>query len=279
MQSYKKSIVYFAEIERIKLFANGSVSKFLSRNDADEGLKENLQIKKEGVVLEVVKVGFKAREHLLEGCGIAVVQGGVGRHARAHLVEVLVARINGHNLVDEVFALRSRAYKRHVAYENVPQLGQLVEVVVAKEASDTREAVFVLFDAELRRSLLGVDFHAAEFIDEKRPSTFSDALLAVDGRAAVLALDGYVAKEHQRREYHEAEERYEPVESAFYESRHTRPPTEQVELVVLILHLPFVSRDQLFRMCIGVAQERGKCANVLMRFLNVLMRLFNVLMC
>ena len=74
MQSYKKSIVYFAEIERIKLFANGSVSKFLSRNDTDEGLKENLQIKKEGVVLEVVKVGFKACEHLLEGCGVAVVQ-------------------------------------------------------------------------------------------------------------------------------------------------------------------------------------------------------------
>ena len=217
MQSYKKSIVYFAEIERIKLFANGSVSKFLSRNDTDEGLKENLQIKKEGVVLEVVKVGFKACEHLLEGCGVAVVQSGVGCHAWAHLVEVLVARVNGYNLVDEVFALRSRAYKRHVAYENVPQLGQLVEVVVAKEASDTREAVFVLFDAELRRSLLGVDFHATEFIDEKRPSTFSDALLAVDGGAAVLALNGYVAEEHQRREHDEAEERYDQVEASFCE--------------------------------------------------------------
>ena len=217
MQSYKKSIVYFAEIERIKLFANGSVSKFLSRNDADEGLKENLQIKKEGVVLEVVKVGFKAREHLLEGCSVAVVQGGVGRHARAHLVEVLVARINGHNLIYKVFALRSRAYKRHVAYENVPQLGQLVEVMVAKEASDTCEAVFVLFDAELRLSLLGVDFHAAEFIDEKRPSTFSDALLSVDGGAAILALDGYVAEEHQRREHDEAEERCDQVEASFCE--------------------------------------------------------------
>lgn len=259
--------MYFAEIERIKLFANGSVSKFLSRNDADEGLKENLQIKKEGVVLEVVKVGFKAREHLLEGCGVAVVQGGVGRHARAHLVEVLVAWVNGHNLIYKVFALRSRPYKCHVAYENIPQLGQLVEVVVAKKASDTREAVLILFDAELRLSLLGVDFHAAKFIDEKRPSAFSDALLAVDGWSTVLALDGYVAEEHQRREHHEAEERYEPVESAFYESRHTRPPTEQVELVVLILHLLFVSREQLFRMCVCGIQWKGKCANVLMRLL------------
>lgn len=263
--------MYFVEKERIKTFANESVSKFLSRNDADKGLKENLQIEKERLVLEVVKVGFKACEHLLEGCGVAVVQGGIGRHARAHLVEVLVARVNGYNLIYKVFALRSRPYKCHVTYENIPQLGQLVEVVVAKKASDTREAVFVLFDAELRLSLLGVDFHAAKFIDEKRPSAFSDALLAIDGRAAVLALDGYVAEEHQRREHHEAEERYEPVESAFYESRHTRPPTEQVELVVLILHLLFVSREQLFRMCIGVAQERGKCANVLMRLFNVLM--------
>ena len=217
MQSYKKSIVYFAEIERIKLFANRSVSKFLSRNDADEGLKEYLQIKKEGVVLEVVKVGFKAREHILEGCGVAVVQGGVGCHARAHLVEVLVARVNGYNLIYKVFALRSRPYKCHVAYENIPQLGQLVEVVVAKGASDTREAVFVLFDAELRRSLLGVDFHAAEFIDEKRPSAFSDALLSVDGGAAILALDGYVAEEHQRREHDEAEERCDQVEASFCE--------------------------------------------------------------
>ena len=138
-------------------------------------------------------------------------------------------------------------------------------MVVAKKASDTREAVLILFDAELRLSLLGVDFHAAKFIDEKRPSAFSDALLAVDGRATVLALDGYVAEEHQRREHHEAEERYEPVKSAFYESRHTRPPTEQVELVVLILHLLFVSREQLFRMCVCVAQWKGECANVLMR--------------
>ena len=271
--------MYFVEKERIKTFANESVSKFLSRNDADEGLKENLQIEKERPVLEVVKVGFKACEHLLEGCGVAVVQSGVGRHARAHLVEVLVARVNGHNLIYKVFALRSRPYKRHVAYENIPQLGQLVEVVVAKKASDTREAVLILFDAELRLSLLGVDFHAAKFIDEKRPSTFSDALLAVDSWSAVLALDGYVAEEHQRREHHEAEERYEPVESAFYESRHTRPPTEQVELVVLILHLLFVSREQLFRMCVCGIQWKGKCANVLMRFLNVLMERGNVLMC
>lgn len=263
--------MYFVEKERIKTFANESVSKFLSRNDADKGLKENLQIEKERLVLEVVKVGFKACEHLLEGCGVAVVQGGIGRHARAHLVEVLVARVNGHNLIYKVFALRSRPYKCHVSYENIPQLGQLVEVVVAKKASDTREAVLVLFDAELRLSLLGVDFHAAKFIDEKRPSAFSDALLAVDGRAAVLALDGYVAEEHQRREHHEAEERYEPVESAFYESRNTRPPTEQVELVVLILHLLFVSREQLFRMCVCGIQWKGKCANVLMRLFNVLM--------
>lgn len=271
--------MYFVEKERIKTFANESVSKFLSRNDADKGLKENLQIEKERLVLEVVKVGFKACKHLLKGCGVAVVQGGIGRHARAHLVEVLVARVNGHNLIYKVFALRSRPYKCHVTYENIPQLGQLVEVVVAKKASDTREAVLILFDAELRRSLLGVDFHAAKFIDEKRPSAFSNALLAVDGWSAVLALDGYVAEEHQRREHHEAEERYEPVESAFYESRHTRPPTEQVELVVLILHLPFVSREQLFRMCVCGIQWKGKCANVLMRFLNVLMRLLNVLMC
>lgn len=270
--------MYFVEKERIKTFANESVSKFLSRNDADEGLKENLQIEKERPVLEVVKVGFKACEHLLEGCGVAVVQGGIGRHARAHLVEVLVAWVNGHNLIYKVFALRSRPYKCHVAYENIPQLGQLVEVVVAKKASDTREAVLILFDAELRLSLLGVDFHAAKFIDEKRPSAFSNALLAVDGRAAVLALDSYVAEEHQRREHHEAEERCEPVESAFYESRHTRPPTEQVELVVLILHLLFVSREQLFRMCVCGIQWKGKCANVLMRLFNVLMRFLNVLM-
>ena len=209
--------MYFVEKERIKTFASESVSKFLSRNDADEGLKENLQIEKERPVLEVIKVGFKACEHLFEGCGVAVVQGGVGRHARAYLVEVLVARVNGHNLLYKVFALRSRPYKRHVTYENIPQLGQLVEVVVAKKASDTREAVFVLFDAELRRSLLGVDFHAAEFIDEKRPSTFSDALLAVDGWSAVLALDGYVAEEHQRREHDEAEERCDQVEASFCE--------------------------------------------------------------
>ena len=115
--------MYFVEKERIKTFANESVSKFLSRNDADEGLKENLQIEKERPVLEVVKVGFKACEHLFEGCGVAVVQGGVGGHARAHLVEVLVARVNGYNLIYKVFALRSRPYKRHVTYENIPQLG------------------------------------------------------------------------------------------------------------------------------------------------------------
>ena len=64
-----------------------------------------------------------------------------------------------HNLVNEVFALRSRAHETHISTEHVPQLREFVEMVVAKEFSDFGKTAVVLA-AERRVSvLLRVDTH------------------------------------------------------------------------------------------------------------------------
>ncbi|EJX02760.1 hypothetical protein EVA_09135 [gut metagenome] len=121
------------------------------------------------------------------------------------------------DLVDIELAFGAGADEGHVAFEHVPKLGQLVEVMVAEEASDLRHSVVAVVVGQLWTVFLGVHFHASELIDVEGFSVHADSLLLEDGWAAVLALHQQIAEEHQRRENNEAECRNDEVENTLGE--------------------------------------------------------------
>lgn len=173
---------------------------------------------------EIIEVVFEAPEHLLHRVGVAVVERGVGCRAGSYLVEVGVSVVVFKYLVDIEFALGARADERHVALEDVVELGYLVEMVGAQESADSGESRVIVATAvaQLRPHLLGVETHGAEFVDVERASETSDTFLTENGRAAVLALDGDGAEGADRRENQQREARKGHVDNALGVARKGR---------------------------------------------------------
>lgn len=146
-------------------------------------------------MLQVVEVELQSSEHLLHGVGVAIVEGGVGGDTRANLVEEAVTRVVLLYLVDVVLALRSRPDERHVADEDVPELWELVEVMVAEEHANLGHAGVFLVPEELRTIFLGIHPHAAELVDIERSPEAPDSFLLEDGWATILPSDEDIADE------------------------------------------------------------------------------------
>ena len=102
-------------------------SEFLAKDDAAESKNQHLYIKPERTVTQIVKVQFQAAQHLLHRVSIAVIEGGIARHARAYLVQEGISGVMLHYLVYEMLAFRPVAYECHVANQDVPQLWKFVE--------------------------------------------------------------------------------------------------------------------------------------------------------
>ena len=183
------------------------MSELFAEYDRGECVDKYLEVESPGAVAEIVEVVFEAPEHLLHRVGVAVVERGVGCRAGSYLVEVGVTVVVFKYLVDIEFALGTRSDERHVALEDVVELRYLIEMVGAQEAADSGEARVIVAAAvaQLRPHLLGVEAHGAELVDVERAPETSDTFLTENGRAAVLALDGYGAEcadgsENQQRE-------------------------------------------------------------------------------
>lgn len=169
--------------------------ELLATHDADEGEPENLHVEPEGAMLEVIEVELEATEHLLHGVGVAIVEGGVAGDTGTNLIEIGVARIVLHDLVDEELALGTWSDEGHVAEEDIPELRKLVEVMIAQELARLGEAAVTLGARELRTLVLGIGAHGAELIHVERTAKATNALLLVNGGSIVVALDEYVAVE------------------------------------------------------------------------------------
>ena len=150
-------------------------------------------------MLQIEEVVAQAAEHLLDSVGVAVVESGVGGDTRTYLVEVAITGVALHNPVDVEFALRSRSDKGHLAAEDVPELGQFVEMVLTQELADLGHAFVLAAGIQGRACLLGIGLHATELVDVERTTETADTLLLENGRSAVFALDCNVAEQKQRR--------------------------------------------------------------------------------
>ena len=203
----------------------------LDETGAGERHYQYLEVEQPGAVLQVEQVVAQAAQHLLEGVRVAVVQRGVGRDTRTDLVEVAIAGIALHDLVDVELAFRARADEGHLADEHVPQLGQLVQVVFAQELAHLGQAGVRTALVQGRAELLGIQAHAAELVDIERTAEAADALLLEDGRPAVLTLHRDVAHQEQGREDDEGHGRQQAVHEALHVSFETVHPVADETVV------------------------------------------------
>lgn len=186
------------------VFYNGSylshfplICPFTSKNNSD-GLQDGPEIHAEAALADVlqvelyhvVEVQVRAPSHL-------PVTGESGLHRQAlHGPGVVLGNLVGQG--------RARAHHRHLAQEDVDELGELVDGMFAQEAANAGDARVVLYlehravglvaPLQLLQALVGVLVHAAELVHGELVHApvavrAADALLAVDGAARALQAD------------------------------------------------------------------------------------------
>ena len=151
-------------------------------------------------MLQIEEVVAQAAKHLLDGIRVAVIQGGIGRDARTYLVQITVARVTFHDLVDVELALRTGTDERHLADKYIPKLGQLVQMVLAQEFPDLCQTGIGTALIQRRTELLRIQTHTTELVDVERTAEATDTFLLENGRTAVLMLHGKVTNQKQGRE-------------------------------------------------------------------------------
>ncbi len=158
-------------------------------------------------MFKVIEVEFEPTKHLLRRIRIAIIKRGIRRDARANLIQERIARILAHNLLNIEATLRPRTDKGHIAAQDVPQLGQLVQMMLAQEAAYARQTRILPPTTKLRTGGFGVIVHAAKLIHGKGAAIASDARLLEESGRTIVKPHCQVAGQHNRRKKQQAKER------------------------------------------------------------------------
>src|SRR5687768_13012203 len=149
---------------------------------ANDGEPHDLQIQGHRPVFDVVQVVL---DTLFErGIAAPAVHLRPSRDAGLHFVAEHVLRDPVPELLHEEGAFRPRADDRHLTFEDVPELWQLVEVEAAQPAADRRRARVVFARPHRPAGVFGVVLHRAELVDGEWPAVEAHALLRVEDRPA-----------------------------------------------------------------------------------------------
>ena len=182
---------------------------------ADEGEEEDLDVEPPGPVFNIVEVVLRPGGEV--GVAAQAVDLGPAGHAGFDDVAGLVVRDLLGEVGDVVRAFGARADEAHVAAEDVPILGEFVEVPAAHEGAEAEEAGVVAGGALLRGvGRGGVGGHAAEFVEREGAVVGADADLAEeDGATGRLAFEEGGEDEDERGGSEEAEGGAGDVAGAF----------------------------------------------------------------
>lgn len=158
-------------------------------------------------MLQVIKIKFEPAQHLLRRIRIAIIERRIRRYARPDLIQKRVARISANDLFNIEATLRTRTDKSHIAAQDIPQLRQLVQMMLAQEAAYARQARVFAPTTKLRAARFGVIVHAAKLIHGKGAAVAADARLLEEGGRAIVKPHGKIASQHNRRKKQQAKER------------------------------------------------------------------------
>src|SRR6185437_12774540 len=178
----------------------------------DEGAEDDPDVEPQRPMVDVVDVQLHALMHAVDGGRLAAMAGNLGPagdawfHAMARGIFVddgfdrfaaalfpQIARLAPHRM-------RPRPHQRHVALQDVEDLGQLVEAPAPQERADLGNAR-ILAPRLLQRLILGGgDAHGAELVDRERQIVEAKPVLAEEHRPAAGQLDCDGNAGEQRRE-------------------------------------------------------------------------------
>ena len=177
-------------------------SEFPTFHNRQHRSPDNLHVAPERARCQILQIHVQTREHLLHGVGIAVVERSLRRQPRAYLVELGVIGVMLHNLVDENLSFRAVADERHIATEYVPELWELVQMIVAEEVADRCHLRQTLLLGTGDAVLLGILMHGAELQDVEWTSMEADTLLTID-RLTAMEKDDQPNDHKERRQQYE----------------------------------------------------------------------------
>ena len=174
-------------------------------NELAEGAPDDAEIEPERPVLDVPDVALDASLHLPQLLCLAAVAGDLcpagdaGAHEMAHHVLVDEARV----LLGMGEHVGTGADDGHVAAQDVPELGQLVDIHAAHEIAEGKLAGVVL--RGLQAVGIDIDVHGAELQALEALAADARALLAEEDGTRTLKLDnqGDDGREGQQQEQHE----------------------------------------------------------------------------
>lgn len=158
-------------------------------------------------MFKVIEVELEPAQHLLRRIRIAIIKRGIRRDARADLIQERIALILAHNLLNIEASLGPRTDKGHIAAQDVPQLGQLIQMMLTQEAAYARQTGIFPPTTKLRAGRFGVIVHAAKLIHGKGAAVTADARLLEEGGRAIVKPHGKIASQHNRRKKQQAKER------------------------------------------------------------------------
>ncbi len=139
------------------------------------------------------------------------------RQARTHLVAGIVVRDLILEPLNQFRAFGTGSDQAHVAFEYVPELRELIDVIFPHESPNLEAPGIILRAPDRARGGLGVDAHASDLENLKCASAAAGATLLVENRARGLQVHD---KRENRNDEHgdsEADQSPQDIRHAFHE--------------------------------------------------------------
>src|SRR5438309_5630888 len=195
------------------LVSSGPASvSVLVREDGHERDEDDLQVKSQGPILDVVEV---VDQPLLDrGLAAEVVDLSPPGQPWPDEMAVFISRHARLELRDELRPFGSRAYKAHLSDQDIPELRQLVEAEPAEELADPRSPRVSGGRPDRAGSRLSVGGHGPELVHDHRLLIEASPLLMDQHRAARAELHEQGDQSQDRRDRDHAEQRDDDVEGA-----------------------------------------------------------------
>ena len=178
-----------------------------------------MQVEPQRPVAQVIEIVVDARLHLVEGAGLAAIAVDLGPAGDAGL-DLVANHIAFYQVAVDFIVrhgMRAGADDAHASLQDIDELGQFIERILAQEGADAGDAGIALVRLADRLAIFAHP-HRAEFIDQDFFAIEAVAALLENDGAGRIQLDGEGDEQQQRRDQHQDEQGEDDVACALDEA-------------------------------------------------------------
>ena len=143
---------------------------------------------------------------------VAILDRGHIRNARTDVQDM---HLLGSIIIDIMAHLGARAYQRHIAQEDIDELSQFVELILADIITRAGDAGIAATDRN-QAAAVGILTHGAELVDAEILVVKAYAYLSVEDRPGRIELDPDCQHEEHGTQYQEAQATGYYIENSFH---------------------------------------------------------------